>query len=85
MKRYLVPLLFAWAAAPVHAEWLTMLGDPRDPAVNIVQVDPSSLVSAEGRGQTRRPRVGEARMRTSTIAIGITMSGVTGQAHGRLP
>jgi len=50
LKRWLFLLLLAGALAQAETRWLTIAGDPEDPAVHTVEVDPAQL---RGDSQTR--------------------------------
>lgn len=59
-----------WGAACVQAEtnWLTIVGDPGDPAVNTIEVDPTP-VSLGQEGRVMRVRVSRSSERVSWDGI----------------
>ena len=59
-------LLALWSAAGVQAQssWLTVTGDPADPAVNTIEVDPTP-VSVNANGRVMWVRVSRSAPRTS--------------------
>jgi hypothetical protein len=65
MKKWLVALLGGFVlafAAWGQTAWFTVLGDPADPAVDTIEVDPSP-VSVTVEAQTMRVRVSRATVR----------------------
>jgi hypothetical protein len=60
---FLVSLLLAGAASG-QAQWFTVLGDPANPAVDTIEVDPSPL-SVTVEAQTMRVRVNRGKLRKS--------------------
>jgi hypothetical protein len=62
--------LFFWGllggASVLHAQaaWFTVLGDPQDPLLNTIEVDPVP-VSVQGESRTMKIRVSRSKPRTS--------------------
>lgn len=60
--------MLAVFAAGAQTPWLTLMGDPADPAVDTIEVDPMP-VSVAGDQRTMRVRVSRATQRTNWDGI----------------
>jgi hypothetical protein len=67
LKRALL-LMLAVSAAHAQTPWLTVMGDPGDPAVDTIEVDPVP-VSVAGDHRTMRVRVNRSAQRTNWDGI----------------
>jgi len=72
--KHILPLLLA-ASAPfatgqtaTRSNWFTVMGDPVNPALNTIEVDPIPLETTEA-GRTMRIRVSRSSQRTSWDGI----------------
>ena len=57
-------MLLAWPVAQAQTVWFTVVGEPANPAVNTVQVDPTPVDSTDTT-RTMRVRVNRSEVRTS--------------------
>jgi hypothetical protein len=66
MKKNMLFWFLLGGASMLHAQaaWFTVLGDPREPAVNTIEVDPIP-VSVQGDVRTMKIRVSRSTQRTS--------------------
>lgn len=68
MKYRTLFFLLACSAALAQTEWLTMLGDPRNPLVDTIQVDPTPLASS-GTQKTMGVRMSRSGQQTSRDGV----------------
>ena len=68
MLKRLILLLLALPAAYAQTPWLTIMGDPGDPSVNTIQVDPVPLSVSDGQ-RTMRIRVSRSAERVNWDGI----------------
>lgn len=66
MKKAIIVWSFFGGACSLHAQtnWFNVMGDPQDPAVNTVEVDPTP-VAVNGELKTMKIRVSRSAQRTS--------------------
>ena len=69
MKKIFAVCWLAWScAASANPNWLTIVGDPLDPAVAIIQIDPNAAVVASDQ-RTMFVRVSRPQQRASTDGV----------------
>ena len=68
MLKLVVLLMLALPAAYAQTAWLTIVGDPRDPSVNTIEVDPVPLATSDGQ-KTMRIRVSRSEPRVNWDGI----------------